>query len=76
VLAGLAFVFYVFGDFIIGLIFYTGWISYSPVDSGVDWTQIWQDAARFGIWLVLASVWIYITIRTLKLDPDGTVDES
>ena len=78
-LAGLAFVFYVFGGFLVSVVFYGGfgWIAYSPGDRGVDWTYIWQSAVRFGIYVGLASLWTLIAIRSLRPGPhDGPGDES
>jgi hypothetical protein len=74
VLAGLAFVLYVFGHWVISVIFSTGWVVYAPVDSGFNWTVVWQGAVQFAIWVVLAGSWTYIAIRTLRSGSTAVVD--
>jgi hypothetical protein len=74
VLAGMAFAFYVFGGFLISAIFYSGfgWVSYGPANGGLDWTYVWQSAVRLGIWVVLATLWTYIAVRSLKPEAIGS----
>jgi len=67
VLAALGFVLWALGSYLHVALFDSGFISYAPAD-GTDWTLVWNQAVQFGIWLILAAVWLGVAIRVLRAD--------
>jgi uncharacterized membrane protein (DUF485 family) len=77
VLAGLAFALWVFGHFVTDVFFNDGFVAYTPVNSGVNWTEVWQDAVQLVMWLVLTAVWALLAVRALRAErirPDESDD--
>jgi hypothetical protein len=52
--------------FIIDVFFDDGFIAYTPLNSGIHWSDAWREAVQFVIWLALAGGWALVAVGALR----------